>query len=96
MTADSGDFGSGLEGLDVSDGLDKVELPDIVEERYLYCVVWVGDDPDFEASGVDGVREWLRDESLSLDRALTELPGHREYRVEVAETGGHCTHSRQN
>jgi hypothetical protein len=96
MTADSSGSGSGLEGLDVSDEPDEAELPDIGEERYLYCVVRVGGDPDVEASGVDEVREWFRDESLTLDRALTELSGHREYRVEVAETGGHRTHSRQN
>ncbi|TYL36280.1 gas vesicle protein GvpFL [Natronococcus pandeyae] len=34
----------------------------------------------------DGVREWLREESEMLDRALTELAGHWEYRVEVVET----------
>ena len=34
----------------------------------------------------DGVREWLREESEMLERALTELADHWEYRVEVVET----------
>ncbi|MBZ6494043.1 gas vesicle protein GvpL [Natrinema longum] len=33
----------------------------------------------------DGVREWLREESDTLERALSELAGHWEYRVEVVE-----------
>ncbi|MFC4438295.1 MULTISPECIES: gas vesicle protein GvpL [Natrialbaceae] len=33
-----------------------------------------------------GVREWLREESEMLERALTELADHWEYRVEVVET----------
>lgn len=32
-----------------------------------------------------GVREWLREESDTLERALSELAGHWEYRVEVVE-----------
>ncbi|SFC48927.1 Gas vesicle synthesis protein GvpL/GvpF [Halobiforma haloterrestris] len=32
------------------------------------------------------VREWLREESETLERALSELAGHWEYRVEVVET----------
>nr|WP_306060113.1 GvpL/GvpF family gas vesicle protein [Natronococcus sp. AD5] len=34
----------------------------------------------------DDVREWLREESATLERALTELAAHWEYRVEVVET----------
>ncbi|RZH67727.1 gas vesicle protein GvpL [Natrinema altunense] len=33
----------------------------------------------------DGVREWLREERDTLERALSELAGHWEYRVEVVE-----------
>ncbi|ADB61245.1 Gas vesicle synthesis GvpLGvpF [Haloterrigena turkmenica DSM 5511] len=35
--------------------------------------------------GDEGVREWLREESDTLDRALSGLAGHWEYRVEVVE-----------
>ncbi|SIR81584.1 gas vesicle protein GvpL [Natronorubrum thiooxidans] len=34
----------------------------------------------------DGVREWLREESDTLERALSGLADHWEYRVEVVET----------
>nr|WP_170831029.1 GvpL/GvpF family gas vesicle protein [Natronobacterium texcoconense] len=34
----------------------------------------------------DGVREWLREESETLEQALSGLEGHWEYRVEVVET----------
>ncbi len=35
--------------------------------------------------GDAAVREWLREESATLERALAELAGHWEYRVEVVE-----------
>ncbi|ELZ17972.1 gas vesicle synthesis protein GvpLGvpF [Haloterrigena salina JCM 13891] len=35
--------------------------------------------------GDEAVREWLREESDTLDRALSGLAGHWEYRVEVVE-----------
>ncbi|AHF99894.1 gas vesicle protein GvpFL [Halostagnicola larsenii XH-48] len=34
----------------------------------------------------DGVREWLRNESDTLEPTLEELAGHWEYRIEVVET----------
>ncbi|MFC4541569.1 gas vesicle protein GvpL [Halosolutus amylolyticus] len=36
--------------------------------------------------GDEGLREWLREEYETIDRALSELAGHWEYRVEVVET----------
>nr|WP_247004014.1 GvpL/GvpF family gas vesicle protein [Halosolutus gelatinilyticus] len=36
--------------------------------------------------GDEGLREWLREEYEPIDRTLSELAGHWEYRVEVVET----------